>query len=189
MVHLKIEAIRVFLSSYQHLLAIEIHNIVRRWSLMPFANHAMLAHWWKKSFTYWCKQLETFMARRRNTYARCQLWYSFPFAWAAILVPTSRDESTCETKLVYMGSLMTTLAKVRTPLANNKVSTCWHEDWRECDERICVCIWRWKHVVFLTQIDRKQWGLWKWNRSPMKNGKRNLSAHWGSLWAIKRTWA
>jgi hypothetical protein len=36
---------------------------------MPFTPHTMLAHWWKKSFTYWWRHPKTFTTRGRNMFA------------------------------------------------------------------------------------------------------------------------
>jgi hypothetical protein len=65
MAHCKIKGAWALCKAIDYLCLYKTHR-TSKGRPIPFANHTMLAHWWRKLCACWCKQLKTFMARGKN---------------------------------------------------------------------------------------------------------------------------
>ncbi len=73
----------------------------------------MLAHWWRKSFTCWCKYPNISIIREMKSSSKCRSRYDITFAWAVIVIATFWEEAIPKTRSTWVKS--TSCVVVRSP--------------------------------------------------------------------------
>ncbi len=71
----------------------------------------MLAHWWRKSLTYWCKHLNISITTKIKTMLSCQTWYDTTFAWSIIIVTIPWKEVVHKTRFAQVELTMITFCQ------------------------------------------------------------------------------
>jgi len=115
----------------------------------------MLAHWWRKSSTYWCKHPNISFAKRMKSSSKCWSQYGTTFAWIAIVVTIPQEKMIHETRSAQV--------KINNDYVYQSVSTiCYKHNihllswWLErCIERTCVCLCRTWNPTFLAMETKK----------------------------------
>ncbi len=125
----------------------------------PFANHAMLTHWWRKLSACWCKHPNICLTRGIKSSFGCQLWYDTTFAKAIIVTIIPQEKAGCETRFARIGSTMMTSTKVWIPFVVNIMSICHHDDRRDGAKRTWICLCE------------------TWNPTSLVIGQKNLELH------------
>jgi hypothetical protein len=107
---------------------------------MKDVDHAMLAHWWRKSSAYWCKHPNISIVKRMKSFSWCWSWYDKVFGWVLILVATPQEEVTLETRSTWIGLTIITSTKVQKPSIVSIISTYCYDDYRNDIGKTCVCL-------------------------------------------------
>jgi hypothetical protein len=102
----------------------------------PFTNHAMLAHWWRKSSTCWCRHPNISTTRGINHPLSVNLDMT-TFAWITIIPTILRKKVVHKTRSTQIGSTMTTF--VICCKYNIHLLLRWIERW--CRKNMNLFLW------------------------------------------------